>query len=815
MYVFEDIARLSGGRLLGDGKQVVRRLVFDTRLVVEGGDAVFFALSDGLKDGHHYLQSAWEKGIRHFVVAEGKPLPSLAGARFVVVPEVLAALQLLGREHRRTFSIPIMAITGSNGKTIVKEWLGQTLGLAERVCRSPRSYNSQLGVPLSLWHLKDEDQLGIFEAGISRPGEMERLREMIQPDWGLLTNIGAAHQEYFASEEEKLDEKLKLFTTCSLIFYGCDQELVRHKMQARFGDKRLLTWGRCEQADLRLLEATAEPQGQRLSLEWKGQRFSCLLPFKDAISRENALPVILVLLYKGYSFEYLSQLLERLQAVAMRMEQKEGVSGCTLINDSYNSDLTSLETALGFLEQVQPSRRCLILSDLFQTGIPDADLYPRVAKMIGDRGIERFIGVGEVLGRYASFFGPEALFYDATEALLRDFPKLEFRQEAILIKGARAFQFERLVERLERKQHNTIMEINLDALVHNFNVFRSKLQPGVKTLAMVKAFGYGSGLFEIASVLQHHKVDYLGVAFADEGVELRQAGISLPIVVMNPEEKSFPQMLAHGLEPEIYSFRMLETWNRMVVQEGRGLSRIHLKVDSGMYRLGFFEEEAGELLAHLRRMPQLQVASVFSHLAGSDEARHDAFTREQAGVFQRFCDQLQGGLEAPFLRHLLNSAGVERFPRLQFDMVRLGIGLYGISAEKGVVLQTVATLKTYISQIKTVRPGATIGYGRRGVLPEGSRIAVLPIGYADGLSRALSNGRGGVNIGGQMVPIVGSICMDMCMVDVSRLSVKEGDEVVVFGQEPSVSEVAELLGTIPYEVLTGISRRVKRVYFKE
>ncbi|WP_088653216.1 bifunctional UDP-N-acetylmuramoyl-tripeptide:D-alanyl-D-alanine ligase/alanine racemase [Geofilum rhodophaeum] len=815
MYVFEDIARLSGGRLLGDGKQVVRRLVFDTRLVVEGGDAVFFALSDGLKDGHRYLQSAWEKGIRHFVVAEGKSLPSLSGARFVVVPEVLAALQALGREHRRRFHFPIMALTGSNGKTIVKEWLGQTLGLAERVCRSPRSYNSQLGVPLSLWHLKEEDQLGIFEAGISRPGEMERLREMIQPDWGLLTNIGAAHQEYFASEEEKLDEKLKLFTACSLIFYGCDHELVRHKVQARFGDKHLLSWGRCEQADLRLLEAAAEPQGQRLSLEWKGQPFSCFLPFRDAISLENVLPVILVLLYKGYSFADLSPLLGRLQAVAMRMEQKEGVSGCTLINDSYNSDLTSLETALGFLEQVQPTRRCLILSDLFQTGISDEDLYPRVAKMIGDRGIERFIGVGEVLGRYASFFESGALFFDTTEALLKTFSQLEFRQEAILIKGARAFQFERLVERLERKQHNTIMEINLDALVHNFNVFRSKLQPGVKTLAMVKAFGYGSGLFEIASVLQHHKVDYLGVAFADEGVELRQAGISLPIVVMNPEEKSFPQMLAHGLEPEIYSFRMLEAWNRMVVQEGTDFSRIHLKVDSGMYRLGFFEEEAEQLLAHLRRMPQLQVASVFSHLAGSDEARHDAFTREQAAVFQRFCAQLQGGLEVPFLRHLLNSAGVERFPQFQFDMVRLGIGLYGIGAASDGALQTVATLKTYISQIKTVKAGATIGYGRRGVLPEGSRIAVLPIGYADGLSRGLSNGRGGVNIGGQMVPIVGNICMDMCMVDVSRLSVKEGDEVVVFGEEPSVSEVAELLGTIPYEILTGISRRVKRVYFKE
>jgi alanine racemase len=818
MYTITEITQIIGGALSGEKSREVHRLVFDTRLLVDTTGCLFFALKSGHKDGHRYITAAYDKGIRCFVVSTEFQVPeSLKQASFLKVPNTQEALQQLARAHRLKFRIPVLAITGSNGKTIVKEWLSQALSFAEQITRSPRSYNSQIGVPLSVWQLNKQTTLGIFEAGISQPGEMEGLREIIQPTLGLFTNLGSAHQQQFATLESKLAEKLRLFRHADLVFYGRDDELVHGQITTTYPQKEFLTWGRHPEADLALIGE--EGNGHKhLTLKWKDEILHLDIPFGDAISVENVLPVILVLLFKGFSSKIIQEQLALLQPVAMRMEQKEGINGTLIINDSYNSDITSLETAMSFLEQQGQKKGCLrtlILSDMFQTGLEEDVLYPHVAQLIRGKGIDRFIGVGEELSRYAGHFRESDLFYKSTEALLEALPAMVFRNDAILVKGARAFRFERIVEKLELKQHSTILEIDLDALVNNLNVFRHRLNKGVKTLVMVKAFGYGSGLFEIASALQHHKVDYLGVAFADEGVELRQAGINLPIIVMNPEVKSFDQMLEYQLEPEIYNFRILEAWHSFVQKEGRDRQSVHIKLDTGMYRLGFLEEEIKELVQRLKAMPALMVKSVFSHLAGSDEAQHDAFTQTQLSLFESACKALEEGLDYPFMRHILNSGGVERFPDAQYDMVRLGIGLYGISATSAANLKNVTTLKTYISQIKEVKSGATIGYGRRGVLKDGGTIAVLPIGYADGLNRHLSNGVGQMWVKNRLVPIVGSICMDMCMVDVSGVDVAEGDEVIVFGEKPSIAVMANQLKTIPYEILTSISRRVKRIYFKE
>lgn len=807
-----------GGEVRHESDALISRLVFDTRLLVEPEGTLFFALKSDHKDGHSYIVNAYDKGVRHFVVNRSFIIPrEFDDACFISVDDTLRALQILAKRHRQKYSIPVLAITGSNGKTIVKEWLSQALSFKEKITRSPRSYNSQIGVPLSLWQLNEHSTLGIFEAGISRPGEMESLSELIRPTMGLITNIGMAHQEYFVSVEQKIDEKFKLFETCDTIFLSSDNVALYNRCRELYKGKRLLSWGRAQGADLQLTDSEAAAEGL-LKLRWQNKDLEIPIPFKDAISVENLLSVILFMLHTGCSEEQIKAQVMKIQPVAMRMEQKEGIEGSLIINDSYNSDITSLETALSFLEQLgrtRWSRHTLIMSDLFQTGIDNDVLYPYVAELIKRKNIDRFIGVGSELTRYSSFFGADSLFFAGTEALLEALPTISFKGHALLIKGARIFRFERLVEKLELKQHSTLLEIDMDALVNNFNVFRAKLKPGVKSLAMVKAFGYGSGLYEISAALQNAKVDYLGVAFADEGVELRQAGVSLPIIVMNPEEKSFPLMIEYRLEPEIYSFRIMEAFNRAVDTGDDEPFPIHVKLDSGMHRLGFYEHDAEALLERLNSMKKLKVRSVFSHLAGSDDPQHDEFTLSQLRCFELFCAKLKKGLGYPFSRHILNSAGIERFPDYQYEMVRLGIGLYGISSIADTRLQNVVSLKTYISQVKTVEEGATIGYGRHGKVRAGGRIAVLPIGYADGLNRGLSNGKGRVRIGKYLLPIVGNICMDSCMVDVSDIEAHDGDEVIVFGKSPSVMDIAGALHTIPYEVLTGISRRVKRVYYKE
>lgn len=820
-YTLSKIAKITNGQLKkGVDLSKITRLAFDSRLVFDAEGVLFFALQSGQNDGHAYISELYQKGVRAFVVLNSyQPPAHLKDANWIQVNRPLDALQMLATYHRQQFNVEVLAITGSNGKTIVKEWMAQFINNDFPLVRSPRSYNSQIGIPLSVWEMNSKHQLAIFEAGISQPGEMHKLQEIITPTIGLITNIGTAHQENFASPRALLNEKLELFKDVSILLFCADSEMITQEVQRRWQNKRFLTWGRGDNADLRLLsEEDGQGQDTVLTFKWKSSMFKVVLPFSDLVSIENVMPVILFALHRGYQPEVITQRVKGLEQVAMRMERKEGVNGCLIINDSYNSDFTSLEVALNFLDQQAKKKgmeRVLILSDLFQTGYQDEVLYPRVADLIATKNIAIFIGVGPKMVQYASLFRESDHFFSTTEELLANISSLSFKDDAVLVKGARSFEFERVSDLLEQKQHNTIMEVNLDALVNNLNVFKQHLKPTTKVLAMVKAFSYGSGSYEIAALLQHQKVNFLGVAFADEGMELRRNGITLPIIVMNPEIKSFGQMLKYDLEPEIYSFHILDEFDKAARDHGVTESKIHIKLDTGMNRFGFLPSEGDELVKQLKLKKRLKVSSLFSHLAGSDEEVHDEFTLQQIKAFDKFSQYLKKELGYSFIRHILNSAGVERFSEYQFDMVRVGIGMYGLSSTNDVKMQNVLSLKTYVSQVKKIDEMRTVGYGRKGVLESGDSIAVIPVGYADGLNRHLSNGVGEVLIGGHLFPIVGNVCMDTCMINVTGGNVKEGDEVVIFGDDYSVAIMAEKLNTIPYEIMTSINQRVKRVYFRE
>ena len=811
----EKLAQIAQCKVIGKKELIIEKVVYDSRKTFLPERTLFVAIKSGNNDGHRYIKELYDKSIRAFIVESCAHIDySLyPEAAFIECAHSIECLQLISQQIRQDFKYPVVGITGSNGKTIVKEWLSKILEESYNVGRSPRSFNSQIGVPLSLLLLTDDLDYALIEAGISQPNEMEQLANCVQPNYGVLTAIGSAHQENFSSLEQKLDEKLKLFHSTQVIFCH-DEPKVMEQIKRQYPSKQLLCCGASQQANLKLIGQKPLEEGMRLSLKWKAEEYTVDLPFADAISINNALLSILVALKFGVDFAKIGKAIRSLQAIAMRLEQKEGVNNCLLIDDAYNSDLTSLELALDFLNQMGAKRglsKTLILSDIFQSGMPQEDLIAEIKKLVKEKGVHRLIGIGPELHQVMG--GENA--YCSTDDFIKAFDANTFKDEAILLKGSRSFSFERISALLEQRRHKTVLEINLNALTENVQQFRSKLCNTTKLLAMVKAFSYGSGSFEIANVLQHQKVDYLGVAFADEGIELREAGITLPIIVMNPELSSFPLMLSYDLEPEIYSFEVLNAFEKVVQSHGLSAVPVHLKLDTGMNRLGFLPHETEGLLHALNHSSALKVASVFSHLAGSDELEHDEFTRQQIQCFTRVCAQVQDGLGYSFFRHILNSAGIERFPEAQFDMVRLGIGMYGVSACDDTALQAVITLKSYVSQLKHIAKGDTIGYGRIGTANKDMQIGIVPIGYADGFNRLLSNGVGQVVINGQLAPVVGNICMDMCMVDVTHISLVEGDEVEVFGSQYTIHQMAQALHTIPYEILTSISRRVKRVYVME
>ncbi len=875
-YNIQQITEITGGTFLCPPTDaVIEHLLLDSRQVIFPASSIYFALQGRLHNGHEFLPELYEHGVRNFVIS--KNLPSTFAfplANFILVKNTHDAFHALAAWHRRQFTLPVIGITGSNGKTIVKEWLFQLLCEDYHIVRSPKSFNSQTGVPLSVLQITPEHTLGIFEAGISQPGEMERLARIIVPDIGVFTNIGEAHQEGFPNLETKIREKLHLFKSCHTLVYCVDNEMVAEEIRqfavgslqsrqeamdmagADIKQLKTITWSAYgNPADLRVLNSQFSNGKTKLSAVYQGPGSAeshfveIEIPFTDAASIENATHCWALLLHFGLADETIAARMARLEPVAMRLELKEGQNGCTVINDSYNSDLTSLGIALNFLEQQgKKLRRTLVLSDILQSGQSVAQLYGTVAGLLIEKRIDRLIGIGKKVEHVKKYLptGFNARFYPTTQAFLDDFQELIFRDEAILLKGARQFEFERIANRLAIKFHKTVLEVNLSALLNNLRVYQSQLGPGTKMMVMVKAGAYGSGSTEIAKLLEFQNVDYLGVAYADEGVELRKAGIQLPILVMNPEAATFEALVRYRLEPEVYNLGLLRNFlafleNHFAQQKSTATSQealtgefppappqppitlpIHLKFDTGMHRLGFEEQDLGELLQLLQTTSNGQfiftVKTAFSHLAASEAPQHDDFTKEQFARFQRMYEQLVAGLGYRPMRHILNSGGIVRFPEHQMEMVRLGIGLYGVDSS-GLLqerLQTVNTLKATISQIKNVAVGETVGYGRLGKAQRPMRIATLSLGYADGLLRRAGNGQFSVLVEGRRAPIIGNVCMDMTMVDVTDIpEAMEGGPAIIFGKDMPVQELAACLGTIPYEIFTTISERVKRVYVQE
>ncbi len=821
-YSTEQIAALIGAQCTGTAEGTVKWLLTDSRSLSFPEETLFFALVTKRGDGHRYIPDLYRRGVRRFVVSalpSQEQLQQMPEACFLQVKDTLAALQLLGEKHRAEYSIPVVGITGSNGKTVVKEWLAQLLSPDRHVTRSPRSYNSQIGVPLSVWQIDEHTDVALIEAGISRLNEMKRLKPIINPTIGVLTNIGGAHQEHFNSLQEKCMEKLTLFRDCDIIIYNGDDEEVCESVDRTLQSAREIAWSRRDSdKPLFISSVKKEKAGTTIDYCYLGFQGSYTIPFTDDASIENSLHCLAVCLYLRLRPEQIAQRMTRLEPVAMRLEVKEAKHGSTLINDSYNSDIASLDIALDFMARRPESEgrsRVLILSDLMQTGQDSRSLYRKVAERIESRGIDHIIGIGPGLSASASRFHIKKSFYATTKELLQSAELDTLHHSLILVKGSRSFGFDRIAERLALKVHETTLEIDLGAMVDNLNHYRSLMAPSVKTVCMVKAFAYGAGFYEIAKTLQDHRVDYLAVAVADEGEQLRKAGITASILVMNPELTAFKTLFENNLEPEIYSFTLLEEMIRACEREGYLHYPVHIKIDTGMSRLGFRPDEMPRLISRLSRQSAVIPRSVFSHFAGSDSPEFDTFTHLQAARFDEAATALQAAFPHKILRHICNSAGIERFPEYHHDMVRLGLGLYGISPVGDRLLHPISKLQTTILQIHDVPETETVGYSRRGQLVRPSRIASIPIGYADGLNRRLGNGHGYCIVNGQQARYVGNICMDVCMIDVTDIPCQEGNKVEIFGPELPVTQLAEWLGTIPYEVMTGISTRVRRVYSLE
>ncbi len=816
----ENIANILNANRVGERNAEIDWILTDSRSLCFAEETLFFALKTKRNDGHKYIPDLYERGVRNFVVSElPEDLDKYPDTNFLQLSNPLKGLQRLAEKYRGQFEVPVIGITGSNGKTVVKEWLYQLLSPERIITRSPRSYNSQIGVPLSVWLMNERTELGIFEAGISEMGEMEALQSIIRPTVGVLTNIGGAHQENFYSVADKCMEKLALFKDCDVVIYDGDNELINSCVAKSLFSSREIAWSRKDNERPLFIESVTKNEASTtIRYRYLGMPNEYTIPFIDDASVENSLHCLAVALYMMLPAEKITERMAHLEPIAMRLEVKEGKNGCVLINDSYNSDLASLDIALDFMSRRSEDKgrkRTLILSDMLETGQTPKLLYRQVAELVHSRKVDKIIGVGEEIRSAASRFEVEKHFFHTTEELLSSELMMGFRNEVILIKGSRAFRFDKISDRLELKVHETILEINLNALVDNLNYYRSKLKPETKMVCMVKASAYGAGSCEIAKTLQDHRVDYLAVAVADEGSELRKVGVTGSIIIMNPELSAFKTMFDYKLEPEVYSFNLLNELVKAAEKEGVTNFPIHIKLDTGMHRLGFAPSDVPELIARLKRQTSVIPRSVFSHLVGSDSKDFDAFTRKQIETFEEAAGKLQEAFPHKILKHICNTAGIERYPGAQFDMVRLGLGLYGVDPYTNKILHNVSTLKTTILQIREVPQEDTVGYSRKGRLNRDSRIAAIPIGYADGLNRRLGNGNAYCLVNGQKAPYVGNICMDVCMIDVTDIDCKEGDKVIVFGDDLPVTLLADVLGTIPYEILTGVSNRVKRVYFQD
>ena len=790
-------------------------IVTDSRLAISDSGSVFFALKGERHNGHRFIDELYDRGVRIFVVSE-IPNTNYPDAIFFFVTDTLHAMHLLASSVRKMYSYPVVGITGSNGKTIVKEWLFDLLQSDARIVRNPLSYNSQVGVPLSVWNMTSDFDLAIFEAGISQTGEMTKLYQIICPDIGIFTNLGDAHQENFISAEKKLAEKFELFKSCKLIIYRKDLELAHSFANEHFKANRLFSWSFYDENANLLIIPCKSASFTRLDFMLSGNKLHVNIPFTDDASIENACHCLAFIIATERWNVNIGGRFLKLQPMAMRLELKAGINDCLLINDYYNADINSLEIALRFLNQQvdEEGHRTLILSDIRQSGMEAEKLMKEVARLVKLYQISKLIGIGETISTFGYLFDNEACFYKSTDDYIEKFDPFLFRHECILLKGAREFRFEKIAILLQKKHHQTCLEVDLNAIAENLNRYKKLLKPETKVMAMVKAFSYGSGSVEIARALEFHKIDYLAVAVADEGIELRQAGIKTPIIVMNPEEHSFESMLEYRLEPNLYSKDIFKKFEQVAKRVAVLAFPVHLKLETGMNRLGFnSEHELAETLSSLSG-DNLRVRSVFSHLAVSDDPVQDDYTIGQYERFCKMCEIVSDNHPYPFIRHLLNSAGIERFPKYQMEMVRLGIGLYGISQSDVLESVAVAKWKTVVSQVKTVEAGETIGYGRQGKADESKAVAVIPVGYADGYDRRLSNGVGQVWINGRSFPVIGNVCMDMTMIDVTGSDVKSGDQVELMGDNVKLRQLAGWMDTIPYEVLTGISQRVKRIYIQ-
>jgi Alr-MurF fusion protein len=825
-YNINHIAQIISSTTLQTGRDVeIEHILTDSRKLLFTQTSIFFAMQGQGRHGNTFINNLYQKGVRNFVVNKSyDEKEKYIDANFLVVENVLVALQTLAAYHRHQYQYPVIGITGSNGKTIVKEWLNQLLGEDENIIRSPKSYNSQVGVPLSVWRMNEGHTLGIFESGISQKEEMENLQKIIDPGIGIVTFIGSAHAEGFTSIEEKINEKLLLFKNSKQIIFCADDEKLNSAVVNFINTKnstlKTFTWSKKNNASLFVKAINKKDNATEIICKYNSNEFSFSISFTDEASIHNAITCCCTLLMLNKNANFITEKMKQLRPLEMRMELKQGINNCYIINDGYSADLQSLSISLDFLEQQkQQQKHTVILSDVLQSGKDAGNLYNKIATALSGKNISRFIGIGKEISAHAQSFSSikEINFYPTTEAFLQTINTDNFINEIVLLKGARIFRFEEISKVLEQKAHETRLEINLNALRHNLKVYKQLLQPNVKIMVMVKAFGYGSGSAEVANVLQHAGVDYLAVAYVDEGVELRKAGITLPIMVLNTEAASFENVVKHKIEPELYSFDILYSFNKFLQQKSIENFPVHIKIDTGMRRLGFEETDIEKLCQFLITTKNIKVVSVFSHLAASDAANFDAFTKQQAELFITASNTIEKAIGYNFMKHLANSSAIYRHPQMQMDMIRLGIGLYGVDSSPTIQhrLQHVTTLKTTISQIKNLKKGETIGYSRKGIALEDTKTATVRIGYADGYSRILSNGKGKMLVNGNPAPVIGNVCMDMTMLDITGIDAREGDEVIVFGEEPTVTNVAEWADTISYEILTNISQRVKRVYFEE